>query len=756
MAAAQKRQEEKHVKILRDLVQTVPENRKCFDCTSKNPTYVNLFNYTFICATCAGINRELNLGRVKSISASSFTPQEIKSLQDNGNAIAAKIWLANWNAQHFSEPLHDSEPLVRREYLRKKYVRKEWYSIEAQRKLDAERQAAQNDVGAAPDQSRPGTLQRPPQASTSTIPRSVSVISTISTAPQADPFASQPGHDFMQGGFPHQQNAQPQTETNPFAAMQAQQKRMSVSAKTNDGFPATFNAEFNQTTQFQADFSGFNANINKVDSSNPFAAVQTNAQYQPQPAKQNNADFNPFASMLHKTEPANNPFPDNSNPFAALQSQTKVNPSPFPVSNSNMSINSLSQQQQQPQQQQQQQQQQKPSASNDLLGGFDGFSNVAPSIAAAPKPVQSNNAFNQTPFFTGSTSSSNNPSPSLPALLPQTQSSPQQSPLSKQLPNLPSVGNSPSKPPASLFGSANPTTIASTGGMSNSISGLGLQGLTISSTPAVTNTVNKPSEKPNPATSDPYAAFRELDTNTSNPLNPFGATSSAPAGTSIFNSNATASTTSSFMSTPSSMQNTAQQSFNSQGPINYTTSSGGTTNQQQFSQTPKQFIPNNFNPLDGMSMGPTNGMGTFNSGNQMMGMGQMGNMNPMMMNQMNQMGQMNPAMMGMTMNPMMMNQMGQMGQMNPGMMGMQMNPMMAGNMGMGMGYTPQQQQQMMMMMGGNMGLGGGMNVQGGVAGVPGNMMTGQSQATPQPAAQTQKQQTLQFQDLDPFKKVGKN
>ncbi|KAF8991158.1 hypothetical protein BGZ52_013355, partial [Haplosporangium bisporale] len=63
----------------------LPENKKCFDCPSKVNVYVNLFNSTFICEKCSGLHREFN-HRVKSISASTFTSEEVASLQKGGNA----------------------------------------------------------------------------------------------------------------------------------------------------------------------------------------------------------------------------------------------------------------------------------------------------------------------------------------------------------------------------------------------------------------------------------------------------------------------------------------------------------------------------------------------------------------------------------------------------------------------------------------------------------------------------------------------
>ncbi|KAF9151688.1 ArfGAP with FG repeats 1 [Linnemannia schmuckeri] len=103
----------------------LPENKKCFDCPSKVNVYANLFNNTFICEKCSGLLRELN-HRVKSISASTFTSEEMAGLQKGGNAVAKKIWLATWSWREYPEPdAHEVDDV--RQFMRAKYVKKLWY-----------------------------------------------------------------------------------------------------------------------------------------------------------------------------------------------------------------------------------------------------------------------------------------------------------------------------------------------------------------------------------------------------------------------------------------------------------------------------------------------------------------------------------------------------------------------------------------------------------------------------------------------------
>ncbi|KAF9989239.1 hypothetical protein BGZ75_007061 [Mortierella antarctica] len=114
----------RHSRILTTLLK-LPENKKCFDCPSKVNVYANLFNNTFICEKCSGLHRELN-HRVKSISASTFTPEEISGLQKGGNAVAKRIWLATWSWREYPEPdAHEVDEV--RQFMRAKYVKKQWY-----------------------------------------------------------------------------------------------------------------------------------------------------------------------------------------------------------------------------------------------------------------------------------------------------------------------------------------------------------------------------------------------------------------------------------------------------------------------------------------------------------------------------------------------------------------------------------------------------------------------------------------------------
>uniref|UniRef100_A0A3B5LYV2 Arf-GAP domain-containing protein n=1 Tax=Xiphophorus couchianus TaxID=32473 RepID=A0A3B5LYV2_9TELE len=53
-ASAKRKQEEKHLKMLREMT-SLPPNRKCFDCDQRGPTYANMTVGSFVCTSCSDI-----------------------------------------------------------------------------------------------------------------------------------------------------------------------------------------------------------------------------------------------------------------------------------------------------------------------------------------------------------------------------------------------------------------------------------------------------------------------------------------------------------------------------------------------------------------------------------------------------------------------------------------------------------------------------------------------------------------------------
>uniref|UniRef100_UPI0037E7CC82 arf-GAP domain and FG repeat-containing protein 1a isoform X2 n=1 Tax=Semicossyphus pulcher TaxID=241346 RepID=UPI0037E7CC82 len=135
-ASAKRKQEEKHLKMLREMT-SLPHNRKCFDCDQRGPTYANMTVGSFVCTSCSGILRGLNPPhRVKSISMTTFTQQEIEFLQKHGNEVCKQIWLGLYDDRTSSIP-DFREPQKVKEFLQEKYEKKRWYVPPEQAKVVA-------------------------------------------------------------------------------------------------------------------------------------------------------------------------------------------------------------------------------------------------------------------------------------------------------------------------------------------------------------------------------------------------------------------------------------------------------------------------------------------------------------------------------------------------------------------------------------------------------------------------------------------
>ncbi|XP_061072981.1 arf-GAP domain and FG repeat-containing protein 1a isoform X2 [Conger conger] len=153
-ASAKRKQEEKHLKMLREMT-SLPPNRKCFDCDQRGPTYANMTVGSFVCTTCSGILRGLNPPhRVKSISMTTFTQQEIEFLQKHGNEVCKRIWLGLYDDRTSAIP-DFREPQKVKEFLQEKYEKKRWYVPPDQAKVVASVHASISGSSASSTSSTP-------------------------------------------------------------------------------------------------------------------------------------------------------------------------------------------------------------------------------------------------------------------------------------------------------------------------------------------------------------------------------------------------------------------------------------------------------------------------------------------------------------------------------------------------------------------------------------------------------------------------
>ncbi|CAF2082058.1 hypothetical protein YC2023_069591 [Brassica napus] len=134
-----KREEEKKEKIIRGLMK-LPPNRRCINCNSLGPQYVCTTFWTFVCMPCSGIHREFT-HRVKSVSMSKFTSQEVEVLQNGGNQRAREIYLKNWDHQRQRLPDNSNAERVR-EFIKNVYVQKKYAGANAADKPPNDNQAS--------------------------------------------------------------------------------------------------------------------------------------------------------------------------------------------------------------------------------------------------------------------------------------------------------------------------------------------------------------------------------------------------------------------------------------------------------------------------------------------------------------------------------------------------------------------------------------------------------------------------------------
>ncbi|RCH85055.1 ArfGAP with FG repeats 1 [Rhizopus stolonifer] len=123
-----KKEEEWNQQKLKELLR-LPENKKCFDCPTKSPFFVNVSIQTFVCTRCSGLVREVG-HRVKSISASKFSGPEIVALEYGGNQVARTIWLSTYN-NNLPEPETDGDVRL---FMRQKYYEQKW--LDRQKGID--------------------------------------------------------------------------------------------------------------------------------------------------------------------------------------------------------------------------------------------------------------------------------------------------------------------------------------------------------------------------------------------------------------------------------------------------------------------------------------------------------------------------------------------------------------------------------------------------------------------------------------------
>jgi len=135
--------DDKNVKTLREMQRRSKANKSCFECGERGPSYVCLNFNTFVCTECSGILREFSY-RVKGISMSKFTEEEMSKIKAGGNVKAKKIWLAKHREGEFQLPQPGQRSRVRK-FIQQKYQDKRWFRNPNRKKADSGSDSSSSD-----------------------------------------------------------------------------------------------------------------------------------------------------------------------------------------------------------------------------------------------------------------------------------------------------------------------------------------------------------------------------------------------------------------------------------------------------------------------------------------------------------------------------------------------------------------------------------------------------------------------------------
>ncbi|KAH8616061.1 putative GTPase activating protein for Arf [Trypanosoma vivax] len=108
-------------------------NRYCMDCGMRGPVYVVVHFYIFVCSTCAALHRSQQR-KVKGISMTEFTDEEVTCLRIGGNDRASGVWLKRYTRD---KPSHKNGTAVS-DFIAAVFARAEYMSEEEYEKLQGD------------------------------------------------------------------------------------------------------------------------------------------------------------------------------------------------------------------------------------------------------------------------------------------------------------------------------------------------------------------------------------------------------------------------------------------------------------------------------------------------------------------------------------------------------------------------------------------------------------------------------------------
>lgn len=180
-----------------DPLLALPENRECFDCTARAPTWASTNLGVFICMRCAGIHRGLgtHISKVKSVNMDLWDDHMMDFIEHMGNKRAKLFYEANLPARWVKAQATADNKEVER-VIRAKYESKLYYANEAQQMamLAKEEQDHAHRAAAATVTSTPAHAGHPPPQPSGSLTNQ-QVVSAIPASALGRHHHQPPNHD---------------------------------------------------------------------------------------------------------------------------------------------------------------------------------------------------------------------------------------------------------------------------------------------------------------------------------------------------------------------------------------------------------------------------------------------------------------------------------------------------------------------------------------------------------------------------------